>query len=66
MKAVVIAKDRPYVSAAIRIWMPGFEPNVPGKKVAQMNKQDEIFRRYEKLVKVSKRESVENKLSVLL
>ena len=36
------------------------------KKVAQMNKQDEIFRRYEKLVKVSERESVENKLSVLL
>lgn len=31
-----------------------------------MNKQDEIFRRYEKLVKVSKRESVENKLSVIL
>lgn len=29
-----------------------------------MNKQDEIFRRYEKLVKVSERESVENKLSV--
>lgn len=31
-----------------------------------MNKQDETFRRYEKLVKVSERESVENKLSVLL
>ncbi|GEM_PF-4248375 len=31
-----------------------------------MNKQDEIFCRYEKLVKVSERESVENKLSVLL
>ena len=41
--------------------MPGCEPSVPGKKVEQMSKQDEIFHRCEKLVKVSKRASAENK-----